>query len=138
METGKEVEWTTEVNYRFRLSQFKENLLQIFKQDPTWVVPQTRMDWVIGSVEAGLDDLSVSRPVGRLSWGVRVPDDPTQTIYVWLDALVNYLTKAGYPWAPDQAFNGGWPADCHVIGKDILRYNIASDEIRAIDWITKS
>ena len=79
---------------------------------------------VIREVSRGLQDLSVSRPVQRLSWGIPVPDDKTQTIYVWLDALINYVTKAGYPF-PIQGCesSGGWPADCHVIGKDIMRFH---------------
>ena len=77
---------------------------------------------VIGFVAPGLRDLSVSRPVERLTWGIPVPGDETQTIYVWLDALVNYLTKAGYPFPPGQESKLGWPADVHVIGKDIVRY----------------
>ena len=81
------------------------------------------MDNVIQAVSEGLEDLSISRPVERLSWGIPVPSDPTQTIYVWLDALVNYITKAGYPWAPGQEQQGGWPADLQVIGKDIVRFH---------------
>jgi methionyl-tRNA synthetase len=81
------------------------------------------MKEVVQAVEAGLEDLSISRPHARLSWGIRVPGDDTQTIYVWLDALVNYITKAGYPWAPGQETAGGWPADCQVIGKDIVRFH---------------
>ena len=72
----------------------------------------------------GLQDLSISRPSERLSWGIPVPDDSTQTIYVWLDALINYLTKANYPFQiPGQENAAGWPADCHVIGKDIVRFH---------------
>lgn len=72
----------------------------------------------------GLQDLSISRPSERLSWGIPVPDDATQTIYVWLDALINYLTKANYPFQiPGQENAAGWPADCHVIGKDIVRFH---------------
>lgn len=72
----------------------------------------------------GLPDLSISRPTERLSWGIPVPDDSTQTIYVWLDALINYLTKANYPFQiPGQEHAAGWPADCHVIGKDIVRFH---------------
>lgn len=73
------------------------------------------------SVSSGLSDLSISRPVERLTWGIPVPSDSTQTIYVWLDALVNYLTKAGYPFPPGEGSRGGWPADVHVVGKDIVR-----------------
>ncbi|TVY51260.1 putative methionine--tRNA ligase, mitochondrial [Lachnellula cervina] len=122
-ETGKEVEWSSESNYHFRLSAFKDRLLEFYKENPEFVVPATRMNDVVQWVSAGLEDLSISRPVERLSWGIRVPDDPSQTIYVWLDALVNYITKAGYPWAPGKQSAGGWPADVHVIGKDIVRFH---------------
>jgi methionyl-tRNA synthetase len=81
------------------------------------------MNDVVKWVSGDLEDLSVSRPVGRLTWGIRVPDDESQTIYVWLDALVNYITKAGYPWAPEKKNAGGWPANVQVIGKDIVRFH---------------
>ena len=79
------------------------------------------MKEVIVAVEQGLTDLSISRPSERLKWGIAVPGDETQTIYVWLDALVNDLTRTGYPWTPGMENSGGWPADCHVIGKDLMR-----------------
>ena len=78
------------------------------------------MKEVIKWVETGLEDLSISRPVERLSWGIKVPDDQTQTVYVWIDALINYITAAGYPWQSLTEF-GNWPADVHIIGKDIMR-----------------
>jgi hypothetical protein len=84
---------------------------------------------VVREVSAGLQDLSVSRPSARLSWGIPVPTDETQTIYVWLDALVNYLTYAGYPCAPGQEDKSIWPADVHVIGKDI---------VRSVFWLSSS
>ncbi|KAI9648132.1 methionyl-tRNA synthetase [Ciborinia camelliae] len=122
-ETGKEVEWTSEKNYHFRLSAFKDQLLDFYEKNPDFVVPLTRMNDVVNQVSKGLEDLSISRPFDRLSWGIRVPDDSSQTIYVWLDALVNYITKAGYPWAPGKGSAGGWPADVQVIGKDIVRFH---------------
>ncbi|KAG0645199.1 Methionyl-tRNA synthetase [Hyphodiscus hymeniophilus] len=122
-ETGKEVEWTSERNYHFRLSAFKDRLLEFYQANPDFVVPATRMKDVVKQVSEGLQDLSVSRPVERLSWGIRVPDDETQTIYVWLDALINYVTKAGYPWAPGTESELGWPADVQVVGKDIVRFH---------------
>lgn len=79
------------------------------------------MDQIVAQVEAGLSDLSISRPSSRLQWGIPVPNDESQTIYVWLDALVNYLTYAGYPFTPGKEYESIWPADVHVIGKDILR-----------------
>jgi len=123
METGKEVEWTSEPNYHFRLSAFRERLLEFYKANPKWIDPPIRMSQVVREVTDGLEDLSVSRPYERLSWGIPVPDDSTQTMYVWLDALLNYTTAAGYPWSPENAHVGGWPADCQVIGKDILRFH---------------
>lgn len=81
------------------------------------------MNEVIAQVELGIEDLSISRPVKRLSWGIPVPDDESQTIYVWMDALINYLTKSNYPFQiPGQEDAAGWPADLHVVGKDIVRY----------------
>ena len=122
-ETGKEVEWTSERNYHFRLSAFQDRLLEFYQANPHFVVPATRMKDVVKQVSEGLQDLSVSRPIERLSWGIRVPDDESQTIYVWLDALINYITKAGYPWAPGKGSDLGWPADVQVIGKDIVRFH---------------
>ncbi|KAK4552979.1 methionyl-tRNA synthetase [Recurvomyces mirabilis] len=123
IETGKEVEWTSERNYHFRLTAFKEKLLDFYKSNPDFVVPRTRMEDVVNHVNTALTDLSVSRPVDRLTWGIRVPTDESQTIYVWLDALLNYATVAGYPFTPGQEHAGGWPADIHVVGKDIVRFH---------------
>ena len=123
-ETGKEVEWTSENNYHFRMSALRGRLLDFYKENPEFVVPETRMKDVVQEVVAGLQDLSISRPVERLNWGIPVPDDETQTIYVWLDALINYLTKANYPFQiPGHENAAGWPADVHVIGKDIVRFH---------------
>ena len=115
------MEWSSEVNYRFKLSAFRQQLLEHYRSNPDWAIPKTQMAWLVDNVTLGLEDLSISRPIDRLAWGVRVPDDDTQTIYVWFDALMNYLTKAGYPWAPGNEHARGWPADCHVIGKEIVR-----------------
>lgn len=123
IETGSEVEWASEKNYHFRLSAFRNRILDFYKQNPEWIAPEHRMKEVVQAVESGLEDLSISRPSDRLTWGIRVPEDDTQTIYVWLDALMNYATKAGYPWTPGREHAGGWPADCHVIGKDIVRFH---------------
>lgn len=117
------MEWSSEENYHFRLSAFREPLLQFYNENPDWITPAHRMKEVVRAVESGLEDLSVSRPSERLTWGIRVPEDETQTIYVWLDALMNYVTKAGYPWAPGREHAKGWPADCQVIGKDIVRFH---------------
>ena len=123
-ETGKEVEWTSEKNYHFRMSQLGPRLLEFYQENPSFIIPESRMKDVVLEVENGLQDLSISRPRDRLSWGIPVPDDDTQTIYVWVDALINYLTKANYPFQiPGQEDAAGWPADCHVIGTDIVRFH---------------
>lgn len=122
-ETLSQVEWTSEKNYHFRLSAFREPLLEFYRHNPEWVQPESRMKDVVQAVESGLEDLSISRPSSRLTWGIRAPDDNSQTIYVWLDALMNYLTMAGYPFQPGSESAGGWPADCQVIGKDIVRFH---------------
>jgi methionyl-tRNA synthetase len=123
VETGKEVEWTSERNYHFRLSAFREKLLEFYASNPDYIQPKTRLAEVVAQVEAGLADLSVSRPRERLSWGVPVPTDATQTIYVWLDALLSYASAVGYPFTPGAEQQGGWPADVQIIGKDIVRFH---------------
>lgn len=122
-ETGKEVEWTSEANYHFKLSAFRDKLLDHYTANPDFILPASRMSEVRSWLEAGLEDLSISRPSSRLTWGIPVPSDPSQTIYVWLDALVNYATKAGYPSPAFYDGSAGWPADVHVIGKDIMRFH---------------
>ncbi|KAH7033441.1 methionyl-tRNA synthetase [Microdochium trichocladiopsis] len=123
-ETGNVVEWTEERNYYFRLTALRERLLEFFAQNPEWVTPPSRMAEVVEWVKNHLEDLSVSRPLSRLDWGIPVPGDESQTIYVWVDALVNYLTMAGYPLLPPgEEHKGGWPADVHVVGKDIVRFH---------------
>lgn len=123
IETGKEVEWASEPNYHFRLSDFQEKLLKFYEENPDYIDPPSRMNEVVAQVRAGLEDLSVSRPAERLSWGVPVPTDDTQTIYVWLDALLNYATAVGYPFTPGQETACGFPPDVQVVGKDIVRFH---------------
>jgi len=124
IESGNKVEWIEERNYHFRMTALKDRLLDFYANNPDWVVPHARMRQVVDWVENSLEDLSISRPAERLDWGIRVPGDSSQTIYVWVDALVNYITTAGFPtWTPGREHEGGWPADVHVIGKDILRFH---------------
>lgn len=122
-ETNSEVQWSSEDNYHFRLSAFRDKLLAFYRANPDWITPAFRMRDVVNAVEDGLQDLSVSRPHDRLKWAVRVPTDPSQSIYVWLDALLNYASKAGYPWPPGSENQSFWPADVHLIGKDIVRFH---------------
>ncbi|GAA6001086.1 hypothetical protein JCM10207_007406 [Rhodosporidiobolus poonsookiae] len=128
-ETGTRVEWMEEQNYKFRLSAFREPLLKWLQSTPLPVQPPSRSTALVSSLlqptSTDLNDLSISRPSSRLSWGIRVPDDPEHTIYVWIDALVNYLTVAGYPWKGGEAFAQGkvWPPDLQVVGKDIIRFH---------------
>ncbi|XP_022088159.1 methionine--tRNA ligase, mitochondrial-like isoform X1 [Acanthaster planci] len=117
VETGNPVEWTTEINYMFRLSVFPSRLLEWLDENPRAVYPAKFHAIVRQWVSEGLQDLSVSRQRDRLHWGIPVPGDPSQTIYVWLDALVNYLTVCGFPGQMDL-----WPAT-HIVGKDILKFH---------------
>jgi methionyl-tRNA synthetase len=114
----------------FRLSAFRGALLAHVASSPTSVYPEQYREQVLGWLGAALEDISISRPSARLSWGVPVPADPGQTVYVWFDALLIYLSGAGYPWtALDGALDvqemraRGWPADLQVVGKDILRFH---------------
>ncbi|KDQ07725.1 hypothetical protein BOTBODRAFT_166781 [Botryobasidium botryosum FD-172 SS1] len=124
LETGKQVEWTEEENYKFRLSAFREPLISWLQSNPTAIYPPKRHAEVLASLTSGpLADLSVSRLRSRLSWGIEVPEDPEHTIYVWLDALINYMTFAGYPWHDGQSDGKGWPPDIMTVGKDIIRFH---------------
>lgn len=121
-ETGSRVEWTQEENYKFRLSAFRDSLLEHFKSHPDAVFPQQHYLDVLTALNGPLDDLSVSRPRSRLSWGITVPNDPEHSIYVWIDALTVYLSATGYPWKAQGALKEAWPPNLQIIGKDILRY----------------
>jgi methionyl-tRNA synthetase len=92
------VEWTSEENYCFALSKFQDDLRNHYVVNPGTIVPKTYYRDVLKVLYEPLEDISISRPKSRLSWGIEVPGDPEQTIYVWFDALVNYLTVTGYPW----------------------------------------
>ncbi|CAO3660856.1 unnamed protein product [Umbelopsis vinacea] len=125
VETGQPVEWTVEENYKFKLSACQDSLKKWLSSNPSAVVPQNRMREVQSWIDMGLADLSISRPRSRLTWGIPVPNDSEHTIYVWLDALVNYITATGYPWKDGQTTmkKNGWPADIHIVGKDIVRFH---------------
>ncbi|MCX7737903.1 MAG: methionine--tRNA ligase [Hydrogenothermaceae bacterium] len=115
----KECEKVKEESYFFRLSNYTDRLLKFYEENPDFIQPDFRRNEVISFVKQGLKDLSVSRRRDRVSWGITVPFDENHTIYVWFDALTNYLTAAGYP----DSLNEFWPADVHVVGKDILRFH---------------
>jgi methionyl-tRNA synthetase len=110
--------WTKEENYFFRLSRYQERLLKLLDERPEFVEPESRRNEIRRVLEGGLEDISVSRP--RLPWGVPWPGDPDHTVYVWIDALTNYLSAIGFP---DETYHRYWPADYHVIGKDITRFH---------------
>jgi methionyl-tRNA synthetase len=117
---GRPVERIKEESYFFRLSKYQEPLLKFYRENPTFIYPRTRFNEVISFVEGGLRDLSVSRL--RIKWGIPVPDDPRHVIYVWFDALTNYITGVGFP-SKQESFKRYWPAKLHVIGKDIIRFH---------------
>lgn len=119
--TDTEVTWTAEESYFFRLSAYQDKLLALYEEQPEFGAPQYRFNEVISFVKQGLQDLSISRTT--FDWGVPVPGDPKHVMYVWVDALTNYLTGVGYPDAEAQAFRKFWPADVHIIGKDISRFH---------------
>ncbi len=118
---GTPVEWVEEETYFFRLSAYQEPLLKHYAEHSDFVLPRERMNEVRRFVEGGLQDLSISRTT--FDWGVPVPDAPGHVMYVWVDALTNYITGVGYPDTDDEAFKRYWPADLHVIGKDIVRFH---------------
>lgn len=116
--SGTAVEWTVEESWFFRLSRFQEPLLALYAAQPDFVMPPSRLNEMRAFVERGLRDLSISRT--SFDWGVPVPDSPGHVMYVWMDALTNYLTPSGWPEADWQ---GKWPADLHVLGKDVVRFH---------------
>ena len=117
---GSPVEWHEEESYFFRLSAYQDRLLQLYEKHKDFIGPQERRNEILSFVKSGLKDLSVSRTT--FNWGVPVPGDEKHVMYVWVDALTNYITAAGYP--DTSADNWGyWPANVHVIGKDIIRFH---------------
>lgn len=119
---GRETEMVSEETYFFKLSAYQDKLLQLYKDNPTFVIPKERLHEVISFVESGLKDLSISRTT--VKWGIPFPDDVEHRVYVWLDALSNYITGIGYG-DPHRAaeFNKWWPADIQILGKDIVRFH---------------
>jgi methionyl-tRNA synthetase len=113
-------EWIREKNYFFRLSKYQARLQEHFAAHPEFLVPEIRRNEILRLLEAGLEDISVSR-AGQ-AWGIPMPQDPSSVVYVWFDALINYITAVGYG-VDDEQFKKWWPADLHVVGKDITRFH---------------
>ncbi len=119
--SGSKVEWVEEESYFFKLSQWENKLLEFYEKNPKFILPNSRRNEVVSFVKSGLKDLSVSRK--SFSWGIKVPNDNNHIIYVWLDALTNYISALNYPNTNDIKYKNFWPADLHMIGKDILRFH---------------
>ena len=120
-ETGAPLTWTEEQTYFFRLSAYTDRLLALYQEHPEFIGPDVRRNEVVRFVSGGLRDLSISRTT--FDWGVPVPDHPDHVMYVWVDALTNYLTGVGFPDTDSDAFRRYWPANLHMIGKDIIRFH---------------
>lgn len=116
-EHNRKAEWLKEENYFFKLSKYEKDLLHFFEKNPEWIVPESRYNEVKQFVKQGLEDISITRQSQK--WGIPLPSDPTHVIYVWIDALINYLTTVGYP---DERYKQWWPS-VHVIGKDIIKFH---------------
>ncbi len=121
IETGTPVTWTEEQTYFFKLSAYTDRLLAHYEAHPEFIGPDVRRNEIISFVSGGLKDLSISRTT--FDWGVPVPDHPEHVMYVWVDALTNYLTGVGFPDEASQTFQKYWPANLHMIGKDIIRFH---------------
>ena len=119
--SGSPVEWVEEESYFFKLSKWQEPLLKFYSENPKFILPESRRNEVICFVKSGLKDLSVSRK--SFSWGIKVPSNKDHVIYVWLDALTNYLSALNYPKETEKLYKDFWPANIHIIGKDILRFH---------------
>ena len=119
--SGSKVEWVEEESYFFKLSKWQKPLLKFYEDNPNFILPETRKNEVISFVKRGLKDLSISRK--SFTWGIKVPSNNDHVIYVWLDALTNYLSALNYPDQNNEFYKKFWPADVHIIGKDILRFH---------------
>ncbi len=119
--SGSKVEWVEEESYFFKLSAWGKKLLKFYEKNPNFILPESRKNEVVNFVKKGLKDLSVSRT--SFSWGIPVPSNKKHVIYVWLDALTNYISALNFPNTNDKLYKDFWPADLHIIGKDILRFH---------------
>jgi len=119
--SGSSVDWFEEESYFFKLSAWQNKLLDHYKKNPSFVSPKSRNNEIVQFVKSGLNDLSVSRT--SFKWGIQVPSDEKHIVYVWLDALTNYISALNFPNIDDPLYKNFWPADIHVIGKDILRFH---------------
>ena len=119
--SNSKVEWVEEESYFFKLSSWTDKLLKHYNENKEFILPSSRRNEVISFVEKGLKDLSISRT--SFSWGIPVPNNNKHVIYVWLDALTNYISALNFPDTNDQKYKNFWPADLHIIGKDILRFH---------------
>jgi len=119
--SGSKVEWVEEESYFFKLSKWQNKLLKFYDENPKFILPNSRRNEVVSFVKSGLKDLSISRK--SFSWGIKVPSNKDHVIYVWLDALTNYLSALDYPNLNSTKYKNFWPADVHMIGKDILRFH---------------
>ena len=119
--SGSKVEWVEESSYFFKLSEWGDKLLDFYNKNPEFVKPNSRFNEVVSFVEQGLKDLSISRT--SFDWGIKVPGNENHVIYVWIDALTNYLTALGYPDVKSERYLNYWPANYHIVGKDILRFH---------------
>jgi methionyl-tRNA synthetase len=121
IDSGSIVEWIEEESYFFRLSKWQDKLLKFYEKNSDFIAPISRKNEVIKFVKSGLKDLSISRK--SFTWGIKVPNNPNHVIYVWLDALTNYISALNYPNIKDDLYQTYWPASVHLIGKDILRFH---------------
>ena len=119
--SGSQVEWVEEESFFFKLSSWQEKLLEFYDNNSKFILPLSRRNEVVNFVKSGLKDLSVSRT--SFTWGIKVPNNDKHVIYVWLDALTNYLSALNFPDTNDKLYKSFWPASLHVIGKDILRFH---------------
>lgn len=121
-DSGHPVEKVREQSYFFKMSKYADRLLEYYEQNPTFIQPESRKNEMINNfIKPGLEDLAVSRT--SFKWGVQVPSNPEHVIYVWIDALANYVTALGYGSENEEKFERFWPADVHLVGKEIVRFH---------------